>query len=179
MGIRLVPSRIGIALALAALPGLAHHIPDAKLEVAVHRVESGVTQKPVHILRLTCTGDQCRLTSITLNDCMYPNPRSFVPWLEITSTAEGTLAVTREKNTLIAVETGSDIGGNFVTTHRFTYSPAASQHPISEVTAYSGATVKNSALLEQMLAFEFKPLVGMTTIPLQCPVRVFGVTPPE
>jgi hypothetical protein len=78
----------------------------------VQQKESGKLNRELHFQELHCWRAECSLTSVTLNSCR-PSPASNgkAPPLvvERSSTREGNLEVTNEGNTLVRVETGSDL----------------------------------------------------------------------
>ena len=110
---------------LPIIPAWAkQNIPDAKLRVTVQQKVSGKLNPALHMQELLCFNGECSLTSITLNDCR-PSPVSngmaSPVVIERSSTREGNLKVTNEGDTLVVIETGFDIGGDYVTTQRFKY----------------------------------------------------------
>ncbi len=84
--------------------------------------------------------------------------------------------MTSEGNTLVVVETGSDIGGRYVTTQRFTYERPAAREIARKLIGYSGGFVKNSALAQQVLTVEFVPFRGAyKEAKLDCPLGLPGI----
>ena len=165
---------------LAAPAALAQqNIPDVILRVTVQQKEKGKLNTDLHFQELRCWRGTCSLTTVTLNSCR-PSPISrgnASPLIiERTSTNDGTLAVSNEGNTLVAIETGSDVGGNYVTTQRFTYERATHAGIITRLTDYSGGFVKNSAVAKQVLIVEFVPFRGVyKEVRLDCPLNLPGV----
>ena len=105
--------------------------------------------------------------------------------IERASTQDGTLKVSNDGNTLIATSTGSDIGGDYTTTERFTYEKPATTGMIARhLIGYSGGSVKNSVTLKKVLNIEFVPLtesipnIGYSEVKLDCPLGLPTVTKP-
>ena len=159
------------------------NIPDAVLRVTVQQEERGKLNSDLHFQELRCWRGDCSLTTVTLNSCR-PSPVStgkVSPLIvERASTNDSTLAVSSEGNTLVVIETGSDIGGSYVTTQRFTYERPADGSIIRRLTAYSGGFVKNSAVAQQVLTVEFVPFRGAyKEARLDCPLGLPGVDAPR
>jgi hypothetical protein len=125
-----------VALLVFSTLGTAQQkIPDARLRVTVQQKEKGKLNPAFHVQELHCFGGKCSLTTVILNSCR-PSPvsnRLASPVvIERTSTDEGDLKVSIEGHTLVTIETGSDIGGNYTTTQRFTYEkPSAGETAVN------------------------------------------------
>ena len=173
--------------AIGTLANAQQTIPDARLRVTVQQRDKGKLNPEYHIQELRCFGGDCSLITLTLNSCR-PSPASnnlaSPIVIERTSTHERNLKVMNEGNTLVTIESGSDIGGSYTTTQRFTYEPPKAGEMALYLTGYSGGFVKNSASAKQVLAIEFVPLKeaspggGYTEIKLNCPLGLPGVTVP-
>lgn len=84
---------------------------------------------------------------------------------------DGTLQVSRVRDGLVVEKRSSDIGGTSVTTLRFGYR----QNP-DRLTRFTGAYVKNSAVLGKIVTVEYVPLmVAYSERTLDCAVRLPGV----
>jgi hypothetical protein len=174
-----------VAIILLPVEGGAQgkNIPDAVLRVTVQQKENGKLNSDVHFQELRCLSGACSLTTVTLNSCR-PSPVSTGSASPLViaraSTTDGTLTVSREGNTLVVVETGSDIGGSYVTTQRFTYERPADGNIIRRLTDYSGGFVKNSALAQQVLTVEFVAFRGAyKETRLDCVLALPGVDAPR
>lgn len=169
-----------LLLMLAAPAAWAQqNIPDAILRVTVQQKEKGKMNSDLHFQELRCWRGTCSLITVTLNSCR-PSPisagKASPLIIERTSTNDGTLAVSREGNTLVVVENGSDMGGNYVTTQRFTYEQTTDAGIITRLTDYSGGFVKNSAAVKQVLTVEFVPFRrAYKEARLDCPLNLPGV----
>ena len=96
--------------------------------------------------------------------------------VERSSTIEGNLKVTKERDTLVVVDTGFDIGGDYVTTQRFKYEKPRDGGIVTKLIGYSGGFVKNSNIAQQVLTIEYVPLIGTyKEITLDCPLGLPGV----
>lgn len=96
--------------------------------------------------------------------------------IERSSTVGGNLKVTKEGNTLVAIETMVDIGGDSVTTQRFRYEKAREGETVTRLIGYSGGFVKNSITAQQVITVEFVALKGaFKEIKLDCPLGLPGV----
>ncbi len=158
-------------------------IPDAKIRVTIQQKEAGKLNPALHVQELVCTNGGCSLTSITINDCR-PSPASngvaSPIIIERSSTIGGDLKITNEGNTLVAIETNSDIGGDSVTTQRFKYEKPRDNRIITKLIGYSGGFVKNSIVAQQVLTVEYVPLTGQNRgaykeIKLDCPMGLPGI----
>ena len=178
-----------LLITLAPLPALApaawaqQNIPNAILRVTVQQKDKGKLNSDLHFQELRCWRGACSLTTVTLNSCR-PSPvstgKASPLIVERASTNDGNLAVSREGNTLVVTETGSDIGGSYVTTQRFTYERPADASIITRLTDYSGGFVKNSAIAQQVLTVEFVPFRGAyKEARLDCPLGLPGVDVPR
>jgi hypothetical protein len=154
-------------------------IPDALLKVTVQQRQAGRLNREFHVQELRCWRGECVLTSLTLNSCRQSpvSQGQATPLvIERSSTRDGSLHVTNDGNTLVVVETGSDVGGRYTTTQRFTYERPASGDVANRLLRYSGGFIKNSSLSQQVMTVELVPLRGVykeTT--LDCPLGLPGV----
>ena len=158
-------------------------IPDVRLRVTVQQNEQGKINPAFHLQDLECIQGECTLISITLNSCRYfpitRAPASPVV-IERTSTTTGALRVTRDGNTLVLIERGSDIGGEYVTTQRFQYEQPVSGAPIRRLIGYSGGLVKNSSIARQVIAIQYVPLRSIyEEVQLDCPTALPGLDSPQ
>ncbi len=172
---------VSLILALITHPAWGEQkIPDANLKVTVQQKEEGKLNPALHFQELLCFNGDCSLTSVTLNSCR-PSPVSngmaSPIVIERTTTTGGNLKVTNEGNTLVAVETSSDIGGNYVSTHRFTYEKTREDRMAMKLIGYSGGYVKNSDIVQRVVIVEFVPLKGVykEIQKLDCPLGLPGV----
>jgi hypothetical protein len=154
-------------------------LPDALLRVTVQQKEQDRLNPELHVQELSCWRGECSLSSITLNSCR-PSPvsdgKASPLIIERSSTREGSLAVTKEGDTLVAVETGSDIGGRYVTTQRFRYENPRDGAIVRKLVGYSGGFVKNSVIAQQVVAVQFVPFQGaFKEVRLDCPLGLPGV----
>jgi hypothetical protein len=154
-------------------------VPDALLRVTVQQREKGNLDPQLHVQELHCWRGECSLTSVTLNSCR-PSPASngkASPLIiERASTGEGNIAVTKEGDTLVVVETGADTGGHYVTTQRFRYENPRDGGLVRKLIGYSGGFVKNSVIAQQVITVEFVPFQGaFKEVRLDCPLGLPGV----
>ena len=179
------PAGIVLLMLLALLPvspptWAQQKIPDTRLRVTVQQREKGKLNPAFHVQELLCFNGECSLTSITLNSCR-PSPVSngmaSPVVIERSSTVGGNLKVTKDGDTLVAVETSVDIGGDSVTTQRFRYERAREGEVLTKLTGYSGGFVKNSIIAQQVITVEFVPLKGAykEIKTLDCPLGFPGV----
>ncbi|OGP28835.1 MAG: hypothetical protein A2038_04200 [Deltaproteobacteria bacterium GWA2_57_13] len=179
------PTGIVLLMFLALLPAgplawAQQKIPDTRLRVTVQQREKGKLNPALHVQELLCFSGECSLTSITLNGCQ-PSPVSngmaSPVIIERSSTVGGNLKVTKEGDTLVAIETSVDIGGDSVTTQRFRYEKAREGGMVTKLTGYSGGFVKNSIIAKQVITVEFVPLQGAykEILKLDCPLGLPGV----
>jgi hypothetical protein len=169
-----------LALLLASPPVWAQQkIPDTHLRVTVQQKEQGKLNPELHLQELRCFNGECSLTSITFGSCR-PSPVSngmaSPVIIERSSTIGGNLKVTKEGETLVVVETDVDIGGDYVTTQRFTYEKPRDGGVVKKLIGYSGGFVKNSIIAQQVIIIEYVPLKGAyKEITLDCPLGLPGV----
>ena len=165
--------------ALISLPAWAQqNIPNALLRITVQQKEAGKLNPELHVQELFCSSGNCSLITVTLNSCR-PSPASngkaSPVTIERSSTIDGNLKVTNEGNTLVVVESGVDVGGDSITTQRFTYEKPRDGGTIKKITQYSGGFVKNSVLAKRVITIEYVPLVspsGFKEVTLNCPLGV-------
>ncbi len=170
-----------ISLALLALVfcfsyGLSEDtVPDVHLFVTVQQKEEGKVSQGYHLLTLSCYNGHCSLMTTSIGQCSTgPLGKQSAPVIvDRVATWEGNLRVRMEGGTLVAQETGSDIGGDYVTTLRFAVKKSGQDY---RLVGFSGGTVKNSRILQKVLTLEFIPLKGAySDITLDCPVRLPGL----
>ena len=169
-----------LALLLGSPPAWAQqNIPDTRLQVTVQQKEKGKLAQQLHLQELRCFNGECSLTSITLNSCRrspVSNGMASPVVVERSSTIGGNLKVTKERDTLVVVDTGFDIGGDYVTTQRFKYEKPRDGGIVTKLIGYSGGFVKNSNIAQQVLTIEYVPLIGTyKEITLDCPLGLPGV----
>lgn len=177
--IALVPVVLTALFAPCTSAAADRSVPDALLRITVQQKERAKLNRELHFQELQCWRGECSLTSITLNSCR-PSPASngkATPLVvERSSIREGNLEVTNEGNTLVVVETGSDLGGRYVTTQRFTYERPGAGEIVRRLKGYSGGFVKNSTVAQQVLTVEFVPFRGAyKEVSLDCPLGLPGV----
>ena len=169
-----------LALPLPLVPVWAQQkIPNTLLRVTVQQKEKGKLNPALHIQELRCSNGECSLTSITLNSCR-PSPVSSgvasPVIIERSSTIGGNLKVTQERDTLVVIETGVDIAGDYATTQRFKYENPRFGGIVDKLIGYSGGFVKNSIIAQQVITVEFVPLKGTyKEVKLDCPLGLPGV----
>jgi hypothetical protein len=168
------------ALLLANPPVWAQQrMPDTHLQVTVQQKVKGKISPELHLQELLCFNGKCSLTTITFGSCrsspVSGNTASPVV-LERSSTIEGNLKVTKEGEILVVVETGADVGGNYVTSQRFAYEKPRDGRIIRKLIGYSGGSVKNSIVAQQVITIEYVPLRGsFQEVTLGCPLGLPGV----
>jgi hypothetical protein len=124
-------------------------IPNAYIRVTVRQKVKGEIGPGLHIQELRCWRRECSLTTVSLNQCSespLTGKMSFATVVERSTTREGNLRVTNEGNTLVTVETGSDLGGTYLSTQRFRYEKPRSGEMVERLIGYSGGSVKNRRL---------------------------------
>lgn len=169
-----------VALSLSVVPvGAQQKVPDTLLRVTVQQKEKGKVNPPLHVQELRCSNGECSLTSITLNSCR-PSPVSTgvasPVIVERSSTIARNLKVAQEGNTLVVIESGADIAGDYLTTQRFTYEKTPAGKIVDKLIGYSGGFVKNSIIAQQVITIEFVPLRGtFKEVKLDCPLGLPGV----
>lgn len=179
MKTKTVLAAIALISAVPSVLSAQTGIPNARLEVTVRQEENGQIKKGYHVLDLLCWNGQCSLTSLSLNQCGpgASGKEVFYPKIERTSTQEGNLKVTRQGNVLVVQETGSDVGGDYVTTHRIGFEPPQADAIFAtRVTSYSGGYVKDSQILKQVITVNFVALRSrFQEEALDCAVLLPGV----
>jgi hypothetical protein len=154
-------------------------VPNVRLEVTIRQEENGQVEKGYHVLDLLCWDGECSLTSLSLNQCgpAASGKQAFYPKIRRTTTAEGNLKVTRQGNVLVVQETGSDVGGDYVTTHRIGFEPARGDAIFAtRVTSYSGGYVKDSQILKRVITVNYVALKNRSQeVNLDCAVLLPGV----
>lgn len=169
-----------VTLALSIVPVRAQQrVPDTLLRVTVQQREKGKLNSALHMQELRCSNGQCSLTSITLNSCR-PSPVSSglasPVIIESSSTVRGNLKVAQEGYTLVVIETGVDLAGDYVTTQRFKYENPRPGEVVNKLIGYSGGFVKNSIIAQQVITVDFAPLEGTyKEVKLACPLGLPGL----
>jgi hypothetical protein len=154
--------------------------PNGELSVAYRQFQDGKLSKTVHHLTLSCIDGSCSLTTLTLNQCMIlGGVKAFYPKVQRTSTSEGNLSVIVRDNNLVVKEKLE--GTEF--TYNFKYSTTKKRPGVlgpenffGHLTAFSGAAVKYSTLLDKVISWECVPLKGISpTIEAGCKIVLDGV----
>lgn len=169
-----------LSLVSSPLPLAQSNIPNVRLEVTIKQEENGQIGKGYHVLDLLCWDGQCSLTSLSLNQCgpAASGKQAFNPKIERTSTGEGNLKVTRQGNVLVVQETGSDIGGDYVKTHRIGFEPARGDaiFATARVASYTGGFVKDSQILKKVITVNYVALKNRSQeVTLDCAALLPGV----
>jgi hypothetical protein len=156
----------------------ADNIPDANLRVAVQQRDEGKLSKGLHLLELSCTGGQCSLSTVSLNQCMElsPGKKAFYPKAQYSATWMGNLKVRNTGKTFVVEETGFDIAGSYVNNFQFDYAAAGKGNVVYRLIGFSGACLKNSAILKKVITIEYVPLPkDYQIIELDCGVQLPGI----
>jgi hypothetical protein len=174
---------------MAALLGVmtvadAHaQVPHGSLRVAYQQRDSGKLSESVHHLELTCADARCSLTTLTLNQCFGDR---FYPKVQRESTEEGTLTVRAAGDGVLLAEQQYPVDGATLK-YRFTYTVRRDpelartlrlRHDrfFGELTGFSGAAVKQSAILQKVLTWELVPLKGRSpSVEARCKIMLDGV----
>jgi len=175
-------------LALLFSPDLIHaqpSVPNGTLRVAYRQLSNGELSKSVHQLQLSCWNGACSMTALTLNQCAdFPDGRFFYPQVERSSTREGNLSVRSQGDTVLIAEE-KDAETTF--RYRFEYTIKLNERLQKELglqfnkffgylTGFSGAAVKDSTILGQVISWDLVPLQGrFPRIKLDCDVTLDGV----
>ena len=63
-------------------------MPNAILRVTVQQKEDGRVDKGFHILELTCSGAECSLSTVSMNQCveLVPGKKAFYPKVQHSAT---------------------------------------------------------------------------------------------
>lgn len=167
-------------LSFDTIPACAQQgVPDVHIRVTIRQKVEGKISQGLHIQEVLCWRRECSLTTVSLNQCSespLTGKMSFATVVERSTTTEGNLRVTNEGNTLVTVETGSDIGGTYVTTQRFRYEKPRSGEMVERLIGYSGGSVKDSTIAQRVITIDYVPLKGAyEEFKLDCPVRLPGV----
>ena len=160
-------------------------IPNGILEVAYRQLTDGKLSESVHNITLSCYDGKCSMTTLTLNQCFdFPDGKSFYPKIERTSTAEGNLVVNMIKKGIIDVEEKfSSSTFKYRFTHKTQSNPSLSKsvgaHTVlwfDDLTAFSGAVIKQSDILNKVISWQLVPLKGQTAIiKPACDINLKGV----
>jgi hypothetical protein len=154
-------------------------IPNGTLRVTYRQSENGAIGKGYHEVELACYAGDCRLQTVTLNQCwdlggFGLGSYGFIK-VETTSTNSGDLKVTSATRNSMTLEQRY-LGT--VSTYRFSYNldEYGNLGPFS-LTDFSGAVSKDSDILGKVVAWQLVPLRAtdggrFDTIKLDCPVRV-------
>lgn len=160
-------------------------VPNGTITVAYRQLSNGELSKSVYQLQLSCWDGACSMTTLTLNLCTdLHDGRFFYPKVERSSTHEGNLSVRPQGDTvLIAEEKSSETTFH----HRFEYTIKSDERLqkglglrsnkfFGNLTGFSGAAVKNSTILGQVISWDLVPLQGrFPRIKLDCDVTLDGV----
>lgn len=153
-------------------------IPNAYLRVTVQQREDGKIDKSFHVLELSCWDGNCSLSTVSLNRCFESSSgkQAFYPVIQYSSTGIGNLKVRNEGNSIVVQETGSDIGGDYVTNLRFDYETTGKDKAVTRLTGFSGGYVKNSVILKKVLTTDYVPLPKANQVmELDCGVLLPGI----
>ena len=161
---------LGPAMTAASAP-----LPNITLRVTVQQKEGNTINPGFHVMTLRCYGGSCELESVSLNQCdvsPVSGKQSFPVVVERSSTRDESLRVVDVGGTLAVEERGLDMGGSYVNNYRFGY-----KRDPDRLVSFSGAFVKDSAILEKVITVEYVPLTGFySERSLDCAVRLPGVS---
>jgi hypothetical protein len=155
--------------------------PNGELKVAYRQLDAGKLADSVHHLSLWCSDGRCSLTTLSLNQCVFD---AFYPKVQRTSTEERNLAVVEIDDGVLEAEERYS-GTTFK--YRFTYTvrsdPRLSKELglqgirwFGELSGFSGAVVKYSAILDKIISWELVPLKGRNPkIEAKCKILLDGV----
>jgi hypothetical protein len=102
--------------------------------------------------------------------------KAFYPKVQYSTTWGGDLKVRSEGNSLVVQETGSDIGGDYVTNLRFDYKPVGKDKIVNRLIGFSGGYVKNSLILKRILTIDYIPLPKANqVVKMDCGVLLPGI----
>jgi hypothetical protein len=159
-------------------------VPNGTLRVAYRQLSNGELSKSVHQLELACWDSTCSLTTLTLNQCGdLSDGRFFYPKVARSSTPEGNLSVRPQDDTVLIAEEK-----HLETTfrYRFEYTIESDEQLrkdlrlrsnkfFRDLIGFSGAAVRNSTILEQVISWNLVPLQGRSPrIKLDCDVMLDG-----
>ena len=84
--------------------------------------------------------------------------------------------MTNEGRSFVVQETGSDMFGNYVNNFRFDYAAVGKGDIVHRLIGFSGACLKNSAILKKVITMEYVPLPkDYQIIELDCGVQLPGI----
>ncbi len=172
---------LALILPLTVLSSPASSIvPNASLVIAYRQVTDGKADRVILESQLTCLDGHCELVTVTLNWCLPGTDGSTVD-VGRSSTSDGDLKVTglvRDKSAVISAE---DSAQGATIKYRFECSlrgsdPAGSRPSCQALTGFSGAAVKDSALLRKTISWELQPFKG-ARVPFKpdCPIYLHGI----
>jgi hypothetical protein len=164
--------------------------PNGTLSVAYRQLmnpDTGQKSLPgweaVHHIHLSCWDGRCSLTTLSLNQCVLG---AFYPKIERAATDDGDLTVTEIGPGILIAE--QRLRAHFTTfKYRFGYDTRTDpdfsrQFGVREaryfkqLTSFSGAAVKQSAILEKVISWELVPLKGHSPmVEAKCKIQLDGV----
>ena len=160
-------------------------VPNGSLSVAYRQMEDGKLSDSVHQAELFCWNGECRLTTVTLNQCLPSSDGpAFFPKVERSSTTDGELAV---RNAGVGVIDVEQLMGGARFLYRFSYrerpDPAlaktfrlSSSRFFSALTNFSGSVIKTSDVLDKVVSWDLKPLKGaFAFVEAKCKMMLNGV----
>lgn len=170
-----------LLIVLIMMPATASsidNIPNANMRVTVQQKEEGKISKGFHVLELTCWDGECSLSTVSLNQCVESGlgEKAFYPKVQYSVTSMGNLKVSKEGNSFIVQETGTDIFGDYVNNLRFDFAPVGKNEMVDRLIGFSGGYVKNSTLLKKVLTIEYVSLPKDNQVmKLDCDVLLPGI----
>lgn len=157
--------------------------PNGELRVAYRQQEDGKLSDSVHHVTLECVRGECSLTTLTLNRC---EAGRFYPGIERVSTSEGNLSVIEIRDGVLEAEARHP---QTTMKYRFTYTTISDQEALKrlqrlqlggkwfrDLTGFSGAVVKQSDILDEVISWKLIPLKGrFPRIEVGCQIMLDGV----
>jgi hypothetical protein len=153
-------------------------VPNGSLAVTYRQVEDGEVGKAYHEIQLSCWDGECELQTVTLNQCWSSidnkDGYSFIK-VEKQSTREGNLKIVSLTKGSMALEARF---ADATLTYRFSYQLTdQGLLGIFSLKDFSGGMVKNSDILNRVVAIELVPIrttdsSRFESVKLDCPIRV-------
>lgn len=162
----------------------AEQLPNGQLEVAYRQLIDGRLSESIHNIVLSCYDERCSMTTLTLNQCFdFPDGKSFYPKIERTSTGEGNLVVRAIEKGIVEVEEKYPSSFKYRFTYKTKNDSLLSTNTglrnnlwFDKLTGFSGAVIKQSAILKKVVSWELVPLKGESVVVKPaCNINLKGV----
>lgn len=161
----------GLGTGSAVLPVQGRQVPDGEYAIAYRQLQDGKLSQAVFQNWLECVDGACTLTTLTIGQCIAG---AWYPKVQRWSTGAGDLSVIASAPQTLSVQFKA---GEATFRLRLEFEQGGPW--FRKVTSFSGGVVKDSAVLDRVITWEFVPLHSSDAeLTPSCPVSVDALPTP-